>query len=236
MTGTTSYQAGQEATFARLAYVQEAAWGVTPAAKLQQIRFTGESLRGQKTRSRPSEINSTRAVSTAVTTEESAGGDISFGLSYGTFDDLLSGLLSGEWSAASGAASLTNGSVFKSFTLEKSFSPALFMQYPGSQITGGSISVQRGQFLSGSVTVMSKQELQATTSLSTGGTYTAPTTGRVFDPIGGIKEVFVDGAAVAAVCNSVSLNITNDGAGADYGLGSAAAQGMRMGVFGCSGS
>lgn len=236
MTATSSYQAGVEANLVQLAYVQETAWGTTPAAKLQNIRFTGESLRGQKSRQRPSEINTNRVASAAVTTDETASGGIDFALSYGTYDDLLAGLLGGEWVAGTGNAVLTNGLVFKSFTFEKRFGSALFLQYPGSFISGGTLNIARGQFLSGSLNVLAKQELKATTSASTGGTYTAATTGRVMDPVGGVRDVQMDGAAIQAVCNSITLNISNDGAAADFGLGSAAAQGMRMGNFLVGGS
>lgn len=232
MVATTSYQAGQESTLAQLAYIQEAAWGVTPTGKLQQVRFTGESLSGQKTRARPNEINASRSASAAVTTEETAGGGVDFALSYGTYDDLLSGLVGGEWVSNA----LINGSVFKSFLLEKRFSASVLLQYPGSQVTGGTLNTQRGQFLNGSFTFMSKEERSATVSASTGATYTAPPAGRVVDPIGGVRDVMIDDVAIPAICNSVALNITNEGAGADYGLGSASAQGMRMGTFGLSGS
>jgi hypothetical protein len=46
----------------------------------------------------------------------------------------------------------------------------------------------------------------------------------------------MDGVAIPSVCNSISLNISNDGAAADFGLGAAAAQGMRMGSFLVGGS
>ncbi|MFT8245196.1 phage tail tube protein [Roseomonas sp. BN140053] len=232
MVATTSYQAGVETSLVQMAYVQEAAWGVTPTAKLQQIRFTGESLRGQKTRQRPDEINPSRVQSAPVTTEESASGGINFALSYGTYDDLLAGLLCNDWATNV----LTNGLLFKSFLIEKRFSATQLLQYSGAMVGSGTLDIRRGAFVSGSLNVMAKEEKKAITSASTGGTYTAATTGRVVDPVGGIRDVQIDASAIQAVCNSISLNITNDGAAADYGLGSAAAQGMRMGTFGVSGS
>jgi hypothetical protein len=231
MVATTSYQAGVEANLVQLAYAQENAWGVPPATKLKQLRYTGESLRGQKARQRPNEINPNRVASAAGTTEESASGGIDFNLSFGTYDDLLSGLLGGDWSADTGEATLTNGLMFKSFTFEKRLGSNLFLQYPGSFISGATLNIARGQFLSGSFNVLAKSQLKATTSLSTGGTYTPAPSGRVVDPVGGVRDVQLDGAAVQAVCNSITLNLTNEGAAADFGLGSAEAQGMRMGNF-----
>ncbi|MBC9176765.1 phage tail tube protein [Pseudoroseomonas ludipueritiae] len=233
MASTTNYAAGLESNLVQLAYIQETAWGVMPASpKLKAIRFTGESLRGQKTRQRPSEINPSRVASSAVTTDETASGGIDFALSYGTYDDILAGLLGGEWTGDV----LTNGLVFKSFLFEKRFAATTLLQYAGSFINSGTLNVARGQFLSGSFGVLAKEEKKAAVSASTGGTYTAAPTGRVMDPVGGVRDVMLDGAAVPAVCNSITLNITNDGAAADFGLGSASAAGMRMGNFMVSGS
>jgi hypothetical protein len=233
MPATTSYQAGVESTLVRLGYVQETAWGVAPAAgKLKALRYTGESLRGQKTRARPQEINQNRAASAAVTTEESASGNIDFALSYGTYDDLLAGLLKNDWATDA----LVNGALFQSFLIEKRLGTGVFLQYPGSQVTGGTLTLQRGQFLSGSFTFMSKEEKPVTVSASTGDSYTPAPIGRVMDPVGGVRDVMMDDVAIPAVCNAISLNITNEGAGADYGLGAAPAQGMRMGTFVAGGS
>jgi hypothetical protein len=233
MPATTSYQAGVESTLVRLGYVQETAWGIAPApGKLKALRYTGESLRGQKTRARPGEINQNRASSAGVTTEESASGNIDFGLSYGTYDDLLAGLLKNDWATDA----LVNGSLFQSFLIEKRFGAGVFLQYPGSQVTGGTLTLQRGQFLSGSFTFMSKEEKAVTVSASTADSYTPAPIGRVMDPVGGVRDVMMDDAAIPAVCNAISLNITNEGAAADYGLGAAAAAGMRMGTFLSGGS
>ncbi|EHM01422.1 hypothetical protein HMPREF9946_02161 [Acetobacteraceae bacterium AT-5844] len=234
MAATTNYQAGVESNLVRLGYVQETAWGVapSPAGKLKALRFTSESLRGQKTRQRPTEINTTRSASAAITTEETASGNIDFALSYGTYDDLLAGLLKADWSSDA----LVNSDVFKSFLIEKRLSANTLLQYPGSQVTGATLNIQRGQFLSGNFSFLSKEEVPVTVSASTGGTYDAAPTGRVMDPVGGVRDVMWDDAPMGAVCNLITLNITNDGAGADYGLGSSAAQGMRMGTFLVSGA
>lgn len=232
MVATTNYQAGVESTFVQMGYIQETAWGVLPATpQLKGLRFTGESLSGSKTRQRPNEINGTREATGAVTTEESAGGGLNFALSYGTFDDLLSGLLGGEWTSNA----LKPGLIFKSFLFEKRFSSALFLRYPGSFIGSGTLNVARGQFLGGSFSIMSKEETNFTVSASTAA-YTAAPTGDVVDPVAGVQEVLLDGAPIASGCSSITLNIANEGAAADYALGSASAQGMRMGTMTVSGT
>ncbi|MFH5927079.1 phage tail tube protein [Roseomonas xinghualingensis] len=232
MVATTAYQAGVESSLAQIGYIQETAWGVLPASpQLKRIRYTGESLSGSKTRQRPNEIRGDRQASAAVTTEETAGGSINFALSYGTFDDILSGVMGGEWTTNV----LKPGTIFKSFLIEKLFSSALALRYPGSFFTSASLTMARGQFLSGSFNVLAKEEMNFTASASTAA-YTAAPTGRVMDPVTGVKDVMLDGSALATGCNSITLNITNDGAGADYALGSASAQGMRMGLLTVGGS
>jgi hypothetical protein len=56
------------------------------------------------------------------------------------------------------------------------------------------------------------------------------------DPVAGVRDVLLDGAPLGTGCTSITLNISNDGAAADFALGSAAAQGMRMGTLTVGGS
>ncbi|MFC4169606.1 phage tail tube protein [Teichococcus aestuarii] len=225
MVATTNYQAGVETSAAQLAYLQESAWGVPATGQYKQLRYTGESLSGSKSRARSNEIRPDMQASEAITQEESAGGSLNFVLSYGTYDDILSALLGGEWATDV----LKAGTVFKSFTLEKKFGAALFLRYPGSFLTGGTLNMARGQFLGGAFTIASKEELSSTTTASTPATYTPANANRVMDPVTGVRDIQLDGAALDTVVNAITLNIGREGAAADYGLGSSAASGARMG-------
>lgn len=100
MVATTGYQAGIESNDVVLSYAQEAVYGILPAVQFQQLRLTGESLAGSKTRARPGEILTTGEVAAATTNQETATGNVNFALSYGTFDDLIAGALKSDWSAA----------------------------------------------------------------------------------------------------------------------------------------
>ena len=220
-----------ETTSAQVAYVQETSWGVTPTGPLRALRMTGESLTGSKSRARPNEIREDMQASEAVTSEETAGGGVNFALSYGTYDDILAGVMGGEWTTNV----LRAGTVFKSFTLEKKLGSALFLRYPGAFFTAASLTMSRGQFLGGSFTVVAKEETNATTSASTGA-YTPAPTNRVMDPVNSVRDITLDGTALATVVNSITLNIAREGAAADYGLGSASAQGVRMGTLTVSGT
>lgn len=100
MAATSGYQAAVETNQTQLSYGVEATWNTAPATTFQALRIISESLSGSKTRNRPSEILSTREVSAAVTTAESASGTINYALSWQTVDDLISSCLGNDWQAA----------------------------------------------------------------------------------------------------------------------------------------
>ncbi|ONG53449.1 hypothetical protein BKE38_12095 [Pseudoroseomonas deserti] len=316
MPSVSGYQAGIEANDVELSYALEATWGVKPAVAFNALRYTGESLAGEKQRSRPSEINKKKQVSASVTQQESAGGGLNFALSYGTFDDLIACLLGDDWSAAlaidgvggdivaaatgnkltsatagkfaavqvgqwiklsgftasaganngfykvaakASALELTlagktlinetpagtaakirgsmirNGTLTKSLFLQKKLSANMFLQYPGSIVSQLSLNGSTGNFFSGSFTFMSKVEQKALVEGSTGAIVAAPT-GRFHDAVAGFGGVLIADTPVDAVVTSVALQVQREGAGADYGMGSASAQGMRNGSLTASGT
>lgn len=128
-----------------------------------------------------------------------------------------------------------NGRVFKSFHIQNRFAPGLFLRYPGSYVTGFTLSGGVGQFLSGSFTFMSKSEFTFTVDASTGSVL--PTSGgRVHDAVGGFTGVFLDGYPIAAVVDSFSVSVSATGAKQEYGMGDSAAQGQIMGLLEAKGT
>jgi hypothetical protein len=238
---TTGFSAGVETNDVALSYGVEAVWGTKPAVAFKSVRMTSESFSGSKSRSRPAEIRTDYQASAAVTTQEQATAGINLAFSAGTYDDLLAGLLMGAWGAAgtggaaAGVERLTNGTLFTSFWFQKRLSDTMYLEYPGTYWSGGSLSASTGQFLTGSLTGMAKDEQTATTSQSTGAILAAPT-GRVMDTVAGFNGLFIDGTPIDAVADAITLNITKEGAAAQFGLGSAAAQGMLRGTFTLSGT
>lgn len=96
---STGFNAGIDSSDVIVRYGEEVTWNTVPAVAFQEIRLTGESLSEQKTRTRPEEIKADGFVSHALTTQVQASGGINFALSYGTYDDLLAGLLNSSFSA-----------------------------------------------------------------------------------------------------------------------------------------
>lgn len=135
------------------------------------------------------------------------------------------------------ASVLRNGSTFDSYTFEKQLSDALFLRYAGSFPTGGSLDVGVGDYLKGTLSFLNKAEDSATTAIA-GSSYTAAPTGTIIDSIKGIGTVWrgVDTgttpgvpAPIEGVVQKIGIKWNKEGAAAQYGMGSAAALGMRSG-------
>ena len=96
---STNFNAGIDSSNVVMRYGEEAIWDAVPAIAFTEVRLTGESFSEQKTRTRPEEIKADGFVSHALTTQVQATGGLNFALSFGTYDDLLEGLLNGDFTA-----------------------------------------------------------------------------------------------------------------------------------------
>jgi hypothetical protein len=304
---TAGYQAGIESTDITWSAAQEVNWGVPPTGAYQALRTTGgDNSQASETRNRPPEQNELAENAAAVTSQRAASVQLPMALSFGTFDDLLSGLLRNDWGAAVAIDSITtdisvigstskltstlagkfaavsvgqwirlisplnagvyrvaakasatditlsggvlvnetssgtniklrggsirNARMFKAWTLRKKLGVLGYLHYPGSFVTAAQLRMSLGDFLSGSFSFASKDELKSLVDIAT-SLVPAPT-GLVHENVRGFGGLFVDGVKVQGTLRSLSLDVTNEGASADYGMGSPGAQGMRMGSFG----
>jgi len=233
---TTGFSAGIESNSVGLAYAPEATWGVKPAVAFQALRFTSESFSGNKSRSRPNEIRQDYQSSAAITTQETASAGFNLAMSYGTYDDLLAGLLMGTWAApVDGTSRLTNGTTVTTYWFQKQLATDKYLVYPATYFSSGSLSASTGQFLTGSFSGFAQSESKATTNGSTGAVVAAPD-GRVIDNVAGFQALQLDGDAIDAVADAITINISKEGAAAQYGLGSADAQGMLRGTLTVTGT
>ncbi len=133
-------------------------------------------------------------------------------------------------------AMLRNGVDFFSFQIEKQLAAALFLNYGGAYISGGNLSAQVGGFMEGAFNFLMAQEAKGTATLSTGGAPPAAPAGRVIDTVAGFSKLEVADTAIAAVAQGIDINLTKEGARAQFGLGSAAAQGMGRGTITAAGT
>jgi len=133
-----------------------------------------------------------------------------------------------------------NANVFQSFFFQKQLTSVLFLQYPGTWPTGGDISASQGGFFAGSLNFLAQDQLSAVADGSTGAQLAAGA-GDVISTVNGFGKVYrgsgemMSGATPATIMK-LDLKWSGQSAAAQYGLGSAAAQGMRKGLLEATGS
>jgi hypothetical protein len=112
---STGFNAGLDSSDTIVRYGEEVTWDTVPAIAFQEVRLTGESFSEQKTRTRPEEIKADGFVSHALTTQVQASGGLNFALSFGTYDDLLGGLLNGTFTADLGITSVATTGIITAY-------------------------------------------------------------------------------------------------------------------------
>lgn len=130
---------------------------------------------------------------------------------------------------------IQNGTTEQTLYVQKQLSSTLYLNYPGTYVSGFTVSGSTGQFLSGTLTLMSKQELQATTNSSTGAV-TAANTRKVMDPVSSFEGVLLNNVPIGGTLNSFALTVTNTGAAMEYGMGSSLAAGFIAGLLQVTGT
>lgn len=159
-----------------------------------------------------------------------------------TFDCVSNASIATCLAAAFGAGTvkgsmLRNGTTINTFSFQKKLSSALFLRYTGAFPTGGSLDVGTGDYLKGTMSFLCKDETSATTEIAS-ATYVAAPTGTVIDSVKGIGTVWrgVDTGATPGVpavlggtTQKAGIKWSKEGAASQYGMGSAAAVGMRNG-------
>ena len=128
-----------------------------------------------------------------------------------------------------------NSTEIRSVWLQEQLAPALFLNYPGTFVTGFSLQAQIGQFFNGSFNLLCKDESNATVNGSTGAVLAAPG-GRVITPTSGYLGTLIDSAAPTAIIDQLNLTVANTGAVPEYGLGTAGSAGFTGGYLEASGT
>lgn len=102
-----------EANRARLLYVAESSWGVTPTGPptLTVIRRTGGSFSQNPSHSTSAEVRSDRQVADLIRTGLAPTGSVDFEMSFSSHDALLEGVFLDTWSTAVKDTSATDFSI-----------------------------------------------------------------------------------------------------------------------------
>ncbi|MCE6993054.1 phage tail tube protein [Dyadobacter sp. CY323] len=211
----------------RLSYIAEVTYGVTPATPVfKNARMTGESLAPSIQYVSSNEIRADRNVSDMTRVGQEAGGDINFELSYGSFDDLLEGLMYSTWATNV----LKNGVTRKSFTFEKTLAATVnqYHRYPGSIVNSLSLSMRAKEIVTGSFNIMSKTTTSAQAIIA-GATYTAVNANPVINAANNFASLSITGGGTVELM-SLSLNMTNNLEQQPV-LGAVANRGIRAGQF-----
>jgi hypothetical protein len=196
-----------------MSYIVESTYGTTPATPaLTPIRHTGTTIGLSKEAIESEELRDDRQISNYRHGNQSAGGDINFELSYGTFDDFLEAVLCGTWSTNV----LKVGTTIRSYTVERYHTDiAVYLRTLGCMINTMSLSVAPNAMITGTFGVVGRELVTATTTI-TGSTYNSETTTAPFDSFTGTIN---EGGSAIAVVTAIEFNLEN-GIETQYVIGS----------------
>lgn len=129
-------------------------------------------------------------------------------------------------------AFIQNGANVTTFSFEKQLAPALFLQYVGSYVSSMQLTMDVGKFVEGVFSFLAKSQVSATVEAGAGAAppIAAPL-GRIIDNISGFAAFNVNGSAATATLQQVELTVSKQRSASQYGIGSAAAVGMRRGTL-----
>lgn len=132
-------------------------------------------------------------------------------------------------------STITNGITFKSMFMQQKLSNTMFLVYPGSYVSRMTITGGIGNFFTGAIDIIAKNETDLLVDSSTGSVVAAPSN-VVMDPVNGFVGAYWNGVPMVGSLDQVSITLENQGAAPEYALGSATAVGLLGGTFSASGT
>lgn len=192
----------------RVASIAEVTFGTTPATPVfLNQRFVSESLNANIDTVVSNEIRPDRNVADIIQVAQSAGGQVNFELSYGSFDAWLEGLFFSTWSTNV----LKNGTTAKSFTLEKTFEAGATDQYhrfTGSMANTMSLSMATSSIVTGSFDFLCAGFSSAQAIIS-GATYTGANSNDVINAATNFASLAMTGVTSPEL-TSLNISISNN--------------------------
>jgi len=194
--------------------IVEATYGVTPATPVMKpIRHTGTTLGLSKSTIQSEEVRADRQIACYKHGTSQVGGDVSYELSYGTFDDFIEAVLGGSWATdtpVAGTDQVKVGVTRRSFSILRNFSDIQPADKPWHLFTGCefstmSLSITPSAMVTGTFGIVGSGLATDTTS-PTGATFPSPTTTCAFDSFTG--ELKENGSTIAVI-TEIQLNLDN---------------------------
>lgn len=233
---TTGIRAGSSASEVRLAIIEEAAWGTTPATPaFQNLRMTSESLQPAKTTVRSNEIRPDRNVVDEIMVGRAVAGNVGFELSYGTFDSLIQSLMYSSWVTnviKNGAASGTSFTAERTVPLPGGGND--YHRFLGLVANTMTLNISAGAIVTGEFGLMGKYGGRGGTIIA-GATYTAANQNRILNAVNNFAALTVSGVSPSPRIRSLTLSATNNIRRQDE-VGNLDAAGMAPGRFELTGS
>jgi hypothetical protein len=188
---------------ARLAYVAEVSYGVTPSnPAFQVINPTGHSVGLEKEGFMSETIRSDRQINDFRHGVRQSAGEVGFEFRDASLDDWLEAALMGTWTADV----LKAGTTRRSFTIERYFADiARYRRSVGCEINSLSIECPASGIVTGSFGIIGKDDSGSGTAIA-GAAYTDDPTEIVMDSLSGSVLI---GTAAIGVITGISLSLEN---------------------------
>jgi hypothetical protein len=163
----------------RVAFIAQTAVGAFPATPaFSTLRRTGGNLVTKKTIIESEEVQLDGRTRAIYQTGQDVAGSYDFELSYGTFDDLIAGVLQSSWTTNS----ISDGTTQQQFGFEETVdlggSGFAYSRFVDCEISSLALTLASRAAVKGTVSVMGKSEA-IDTAIVTGATYVAPNTNQV---------------------------------------------------------
>ena len=193
-----------------MSYVAETTYGVTPAVDptFTDLRHTGTTLGLTKESFQSEELHADRQVRDYFHGPKSASGDVSFELSYGSFDDFLEAVTLGTWAADTLKAGVTR----RSFSILRDFTdiPSVGKPYhlfAGVELNTLNLTIPASGAVTGSFGALGKG-LTLLTDLTSLGTPVFPPVNTT-TPFNSFTGSITEGGTQISVVTEVILSLVN---------------------------
>lgn len=197
-------------------FVKESEFNNVPTDPvLNNLRYTGESVAYNRQNITSNEIRADRMTADLITVGADVSGDLSFELSYESFDELIAAALCSSWSApdVDGVSTIKNGADLVSFTIQKHFqdlATPIYQNFVGCRIGGMTLDFQTAQILTGTFTVMGCNASISEAQIP-GATIANPGQGNEpMNAVSNLSSIEKDGLEMPAKIRTMSLELTNN--------------------------